>query len=63
MKLHIRQRDVLCRIASAPFVLAAHELPFSAYIHMPRWHHRLAQGFTEIQQLHPAAVTEIPLWI
>src|SRR5260370_36973114 len=63
MKLHVRQRDVVPGIAPAPLELALCELAISAYINPPRRHHGLAQGFSEIQQVDPAAVPETPLRI
>src|SRR5260370_8159350 len=63
MKLHVRQRDVVPGIAPVPLELAPCELAISAYIDPPRRHHGLAQGFSEIQQVDPAAVPETPLRI
>src|SRR5260370_5375256 len=45
------------------FDLAAREVPFPSYVDSPGWHHRFAQGLPEIQEIDPAAVPEIPLWI
>ena len=63
MKDLIRQRDVLPGITPGALDLAARELTFSAYIDPARRHHRFAQGLPEIQQIDPAAVTEVPLRI
>src|SRR5258708_21514712 len=53
----------MSRIAPVTLELAAGELAFPAYVDPPRRHHGFAQGLPEIQQIDPAAVTEIPLWI
>src|SRR5260370_38894807 len=54
---------MLAGIIPVPFELAASELAFPAHVDSPGWHHGFAQGLPEIQQIDPAAVTEIPLWI
>src|SRR2546427_12071140 len=43
--------------------MAASELAFPPYVDSPGRHHGFTQGLPEIQQLDPAAVPEIPLWI
>src|SRR5258708_28145106 len=53
----------MSRIAPVTLELAAGELAFPAYVDPPRRQHGFAQGLPEIQQIDPAAVTEIPLWI
>src|SRR5260370_7785770 len=45
------------------FDLAAREVAFTSYVDSPGWHHGFAQGLPEIQEIDPAAVPEIPLWI
>src|SRR5438876_9781822 len=53
----------MSRITPVTLELAAGEPAFPAYVDSPRRHHGFAQGLPEIQQIDPAAVTEIPLWI
>src|SRR5712692_2817735 len=63
VKVHIRERDVLPGITPVALELAAGELAFSAYLDPPCRNVGLAQGFSDIQQLDPAAVPETPLRI
>src|SRR5260370_13671328 len=63
MKVLVRKGDVLPRITSGPFELAARKLAFSPHLRLPRPDRGFTKGFPEIQQIDPAAVPEIPLWI
>src|SRR5467141_609223 len=61
MEVVVRQSDVLPGITAASFELAAGELAFSAQVHAPLRHHRLAQSITKIEQVDPAAIAKRPL--